>query len=98
MDEALKKTINAEATILLKGIMTYADVASAVNKWVVTNSMRNHLLNSLPEFADLKHTTDGNKELQQSRTGKDRCDLEYIKSLPRSTLTPFSCATDKHSI
>ena len=76
--------------------MTYADVASAVNKWVVTNSMKNQLLNSLLQFADLKHTTDGNKELRQSRTEKDRYDLEYIKSIPPSTLTPFSCTTDKH--
>ena len=43
---APEQTINAEAKSWLKGIMAYADVASAVNRCVVKNSMRNQLANS----------------------------------------------------
>lgn len=44
------------------------------------------VVNSLLEFADLKHTNDCNKELRQGRTGKDKYDLE----------NPFSCTTNKY--
>ena len=60
---ALEQRINAEAKSRLSSIMAYADVASAVNRWVVTNSMRSQLVNSLLDLVDLKHATDGNKEL-----------------------------------
>ena len=93
VDMALEQTINAEAKSRLKGIMAYVDVA--VNRWVVTNSMRNKLVNSLLELVDLRYITDGNKELRQSRTEKDKYDLENIKSLLRSTLNPFNCTTEK---
>ena len=78
--------------------MAYADVATAVNRWVVTNSVRNQLVNSLLELIDLKHTTDANKELQQkkARRKKNKYDFKNIKSLLRSTSNPFSCATDKY--
>ena len=61
---ALEQTINAEAKSRLNGIMAYTDVASTVNMWVVTNSVRNQLVNSLLELTDLKHVTDANKELR----------------------------------
>ena len=95
VDVALEQTINAKAKSRLKGIMAFADVASAVNRWVVTNSMRNQLANFSLELVDLKHTIDGNKELRQRRTEKDKYNLENIKSLLRSTLNPFNCITDK---
>ena len=57
--------------------------------------MRNKLVNSLLELVDLKHTTDGNKELRQTRTIKDKYDMENIKLLLRSTLKPFNCTTKK---
>ena len=80
VDMALEQRINAEAKSRLGGIMAYVDVASAVNRWVVTNSMRSQLVNSLLDLVDLEHATDGNKELPQSRTEKDRYDLGNIKS------------------
>ena len=73
---ALEQTINAEAKSRLNGIMPYADVASAVSMWVVTNSVRNQLVNSLLELTDLKHVTDGNKELRQRQTEKDKYDFK----------------------
>ena len=96
VDMVLEQIINAEAKSRLKCIMVYADVVSAINRWVVTNSMRNQFVNSLLELVDLKYTTDGNKKLTQSQTEKNKYDLENIKSLLRSTLNPFSCTTNKY--
>ena len=93
---ALEQTINAEAKSRLKGIMAYADVASAVNRWFVTNSVRNQQVNSLLKLIDVKYTTDANKELRQSSTEKDKYDFKNVKSLIRSTLNPFSCTTEKY--
>ena len=61
---ALEQIINAEAKNRLNGIMAYTDVASTVNMWVGTNSVRNQLVNSLLELTDLKYVTDANKELR----------------------------------
>ena len=78
---ALEQTINAKTKNRLKGITAYVYVASAVNKWVVVNSMRSQLVNPLLKLVDLKHATDGNKKLQQSQTEKDKCDLDDIKQV-----------------
>ena len=96
VDMVLEEKIKAEAKSRLKCIMAYADIVSAINRWVVTNSVRNQLVNSLLELVDLKYTTDCNKKLRQSQTEKNKCDLENIKSLLQSTLNPFSCKTDKY--
>ena len=50
--------------------MAYADVASAVSWWVVTNSIRNQLVNSLLELVGLKYTTNGNKEYDKAERKK----------------------------
>ena len=92
VDMALEQTINAKAKSRLKGRVAYADVASTVNRWVVIKSVGKFLI---LELVVLKHTTDGNKELQQSRMEKDKYDLENIKSLLRSTLNLFNCTTGK---
>ena len=78
---ALEQTINAKTKNRLKGITAYVYVASAVNRWVVVNSMRSQLVNPLLKLVDLKHATDGNKKLQQSQTEKDKCDLDDIKQV-----------------
>ena len=96
VDMVLEEKIKAEAKSRLKCIMAYADIVSAINRWVVTNSVRNQLVNSLLDLVDSKYTTDGNKKLRQSQTEKNKCDLENIKSLLQSTLNPFSCKTDKY--
>ena len=78
---ALEQTINAKTKNRLKDITAYVYVASAVNRWVVVNSMRSQLVNPLLKSVDLKHATDGNKKLQQSQTEKDKCDLDDIKQV-----------------
>ena len=51
---ALEQTINAKTKNRLKGITAYVYVASAVNRWVVVNSMRSQLVNPLLKLVDLK--------------------------------------------
>ena len=96
VDMTLEQTINAEAKNPLKDIMSYLDIASAVNRSVVTNSMKNQLVNSLLELVDLKHTIDGSKESRQSRIETEKYDLENTTSLLRLTLNLFCCRTDKN--
>ena len=76
--------------------MVYADIASAVNGWVFTNSIRNQVVYFLLELVDLKQKTDGNNEIRQSQAEKDKYDLINIKSLLRSTLNPFNYTTSKY--
>ena len=66
----LAQLINTERKSSFKGIIAYADAASAVSMQVVTNYMTNQLINSLLKLLDLKHTTDDNKELQQGQQKK----------------------------
>ena len=76
--------------------MVYADIASAVNGWFFTNSIRSQLVYFLLELVDLKQKTDGINEIRQSQAEKDKYDLVNIKSLLRSTLNPFNYATSKY--
>ena len=86
---ALEQTINADAKSRLKGIMAYADVSSAVNRWMVTGCMRTQIVNSLPESADLKNYNADNKELNKPRMERDKADLEQLKNIITSTINPF---------
>ena len=44
VDTPLEQTINAEAKNRLKGIMAFADINSAVNRWQVTSSMKTQII------------------------------------------------------
>ena len=59
VDMALEQTINAEAKNRLKGIMKYADVATAVNRWSITSSMKTELVNNMLELCGISKTTQG---------------------------------------
>lgn len=72
VDMGLEQTINADAKNRLKGIMPYADISSAVNRWMVTGAMRAEIINELLEVADMKNTDAGNKDLNQPRMEKDK--------------------------
>ena len=67
VDMALEQTINADAKNRLKGIMKYADVATAVNRWAITNSMKTELVNSLLEMSGMTESSYGHKETQTLR-------------------------------
>ena len=55
----------------LKGIVSFADVSIAVNRWIITGSMRSQIVNSLLELADLK-SYNSDKELNKPRMERDK--------------------------
>ena len=83
-----EQTINAEANNRLRGIVVYADINSAVNRWLVTSTMRTHLLNDV--LAELKcDFDDKSKELRNSRIAKDHDDLNSLRDAIGSMKNPF---------
>ena len=93
VDMALEQTINAEAKNRLKEIIGYADISSAVNRWITTNSMRSEIANVL-EIAHLDKSIDGTKELRTPRIVKDKEDVQKVKKLIKNTLNPFDKSTN----
>ena len=64
---ALEQTINAEAKNCLKGIVVFADINSAVNKWQVTSSMKTRVIKNLLEMTEIKNYNAETKELNHPR-------------------------------
>ena len=94
IDMALEQTKNAEAKNRLKGIIGYADISSAVNRWITTNSMRREVVNIALEIADLDKPIDVTKELRAPRIAKDNEDVKKVKKLIKDTLNPFDKSTN----
>ena len=67
VDMALEQTINANAKNSLKGIMAFADISTAVNRWIVTASMKSKKLNAVLDYTDKNISYDESKELRVSR-------------------------------
>ena len=76
------------------GIIGYADISSAVNRWITTNSVRSEIENNILEIADLDKPIDGTKELRVPRIAKDKEDVQKVKKLIRDTLNPFDKSTN----
>ena len=93
VDMALEQTIYAEARNRLKGIISYTDTSSAVNRRITTNLMRSEIVNNDLEIADLDKPIDGTKELRTPRTAKDKEDAQKVKKLIKDTLNPFDKST-----
>ena len=72
VDMVLEQSINAHAKNCLKGIMAYADIDSAVNRWHVTSPMRSEIYNALLDYADMK-----SKAIRKSRN-KERKETKKI--------------------
>ena len=90
VDMALKQTINAEAKNRLKGIIAFADINSAVNRWLLTSSMRAQIVNQILDIADMSPNTDPqNKELKRYGIEKDANDLSSLIDSVVDTLIPF---------
>ena len=47
VDMAIEQTINTEAKSRLKGIITFADVNTVVNRWLITSSMCTEIVNKV---------------------------------------------------
>ena len=91
VDMALEQTINAVAKHRLKGIIDFADVSSAVNRWLVTSSMRSQIVNKILDIADLS-SDDGkvkNKETSNFRIARDGMDKSTLAETICGTLNPF---------
>ena len=80
----------------LKFIIQFADVNSAVNRWVATSSMCMEIQNRLREFAGLNTSDPGNKEASTSRKRRDQKDLKEVKRVIKECINPFGerCSTD----
>ena len=49
----LEQIMNTERKIRLKGIIAFADVNTAVNRWLITSSMRTAIANKVLNIAGL---------------------------------------------
>ena len=89
VDMCLEQTINSQSKNRLKGIMQFADVSSAVNRWLLTNSMKVKLVNLLLEKADMHHVTEIGKEARPCSVKRDQGSLLQLKTAIVETLNPF---------
>ena len=85
----LEQTINAEAKSRLKGILPFAEIPTAVNRWMVTSSTRAEIVNRLLEITDLSPTSQVSKELNKARMKRDKKDLDALKKALSETIDPF---------
>ena len=98
VDMALEQTINAEAKNRLKGIMAFADVNTAVNRWLVTSSMRTEISKKILEVAGMSQSEEDNnksKEVNAKRQEKDAADLISLKENISDMVNPFDPTIDK---
>ena len=86
IDMALEQTLNASTKNRLQGIMNFADVSVAVNRWIVTASMKAQLINAVLEKVDMKNINSENKETRNSRIERDNNDLKKLKNAITSTI------------
>ena len=56
----LEQIMNTERKIRLKGIIAFADVNTAVNRWLITSSMRTAIANKVLNIAGLGPNEDEN--------------------------------------
>ena len=97
-DMALEQTINAHANSRLKGVMQYADVSMAVNRWLVTSSMKTKMMNSLLEYADIKSKTDMCKDLCPSMIERGNKTLRELRTVIKDTSNPFAPEINKDAL
>ena len=97
VDMALEQTINAEAKSRLKGIIAFADVNTAVNRWLITNSMRTEIVNKVLNIAGIGPTNDESqsKEASPGRIKRDARDMEKICNSVTEMINPFDSSLNK---
>ena len=76
--------------------MAYADISTAVNHWIPTNSMQSELVSQVLETVNLDKVIGGTKELCQTGITKDKYDLEKIKAVIEMTLNPCDEAVNEN--
>lgn len=99
VDMALEQTINAEAKNRLCGITAFADVKSAVNRWLVTSSMRTEIVNRVLSIAGMSNDDDiKNKDLNPKRMARDATELCNLVKTIEDIKNPFDENLQKDSL
>ena len=78
---AFEQTINANEKSWLKGIMAFAEISTAVNRWIVTASMKSKILNAFLDYADMNISYDTSRELREFRAEQNHLSKKVIKVL-----------------
>ena len=92
---SLEQIINAQSKNRMKGIMQYADVSSAVNRWLVITSMKAKLVNILLEQADMQNIAEPSKETRKSSIVRDQNCLSELKKVINESMNPFCKQLDR---
>ena len=97
VDMASEQMINGEAKSKLKGIIAFVDVNTAVNRWLITSSMRTEIVNKVLTIAALSPNDDenNNKEVFPTRLKRDARDLENICNSIREMINPFDASINQ---
>ena len=100
VDMVLEQTTNAEAKSRLRGIIAFADVNTADNRWLITSSMRTEIVNKVLNIAGLGPNDDenNNKEVFPTRVKQDARDLENICNSIREMINPFYASINKDAL
>ena len=89
VDMALEQAIITEAKNCLEGVMAFADINSAINRWQVTSRMKIKIIKSFLEMTKIKNYNAETKELNHSRIERDHQDLQALTNIINSTINPF---------
>ena len=78
VDMVLKQYIDVSTKNSLRGIMNFVDISTAVNRWIVTASMKTQLINAILEKVDMKNINSENKETRNSHIKRNKNDLKKV--------------------
>ena len=81
-----------------EGIMEFADINSAVNRWQVTSSMKTQIINSVLEITEIKNYKTETKEFNQTRIERGLRDYQTLKNMVSSTINLFLSAVNQNAL
>ena len=81
-----------------EGIMEFADINSAVNRWQVTTSMKTQIINSVLEITEIKNYKTETKEFNQTRIERGLRDYQTLTNMVNSTINLFLSAVNQNAL
>ena len=81
-----------------EGIMEFADINSAVNRWQVTSSMKTQIINSVLEITEIKNYKTETKEFNQTRIERGLRDYQTLTNMVSSTINLFLSAVNQNAL
>ena len=81
-----------------EGIMEFADINSAVNRWQVTTSMKTQIINSVLEITEIKNYKTETKEFNQTRIERGLRDYQTLTNMVSSTINLFLSAVNQNAL